>query len=128
MQSRLHRYCITMSAFHAASLFLQPVFAGMILSGTGGDPLLLHKFNAETAFVFCLLTLIGIAVAWRKGVISVMYPVLATAILLAEALQFHFGYKANLLFHVPLGVFVVTMSTFLPYALNAESRQAAWLR
>ena len=115
-QSNFLRPAAFLVTLHAALLVLQPVFAGLILSGSTFDALDAHRQNGRAIAVTCALAALALSAAWRRRAIGPAWPVLALVLLAAEAMQIHLGFTDALMFHVPLGVAIVAGGVLLAYA------------
>ncbi len=91
---------------------LQPVLAGWYLSGDF-DALGLHGTNAGFVVLAGLIVLGCALVYWLAGGGRGWVPAAAAGLLIAEVLQYGFGYARLLWLHVPLGVAVVIGAVLL---------------
>lgn len=115
------RLAFPVASLHGVLLIVQPILAGMILSGSEIDALDLHAWNARVIFIAAVALLAITIQGWRRGIYRWVCPLTAGLLIVAEGLQFHFGYTANLLFHVPLGVVIAVASCILAFALSGLS-------
>ncbi len=99
----LFRTLITLAA---ALAFLQPVFAGVFLSGHY-EALYLHATNASIATAATLLATIAALLTWRIGPGSGWPAAVCGALFLAEAVQTGLGYARVLSIHVVLGTAII---------------------
>ncbi|GAB2855346.1 hypothetical protein GCM10022221_63590 [Actinocorallia aurea] len=105
---------------HAISFFLQPVLAGMFLSGRD-DAIDGHSTNAAALTTLTLCLTVLAAIARRRHLIGPkVVPVLATLFVL-EIVQLTAGTQHLLWLHIPLGValFGATIAT-LPLLLGGR--------
>jgi hypothetical protein len=100
------------AALHALDMILQPMLAGMYLSGQV-DALTLHSINGDTVAALGLIQLgAAIAFVWRgKGRSWALWATLG--VVLAEELQVQFGYAGLIAVHIPLGVSVISLQILL---------------
>jgi hypothetical protein len=91
---------------HLIVFFLQPVLAGIYLSGDF-DALGLHDLNAQILSGFTAAQLIGCLIyAWRGG--GRWWPLIFTVVLvLLEESQKGLGYNQLVALHIPVGVLLI---------------------
>ncbi len=91
---------------HLLVFFLQPVLAGIYLSGDF-DALGLHDLNAQLLSGFTAAQLIGCLIyAWRGG--GRWWPLIFTVVLvLLEETQKGLGYNRQVALHIPVGVLLI---------------------
>lgn len=96
----------SLAVLHAAVAFLQPVLAGIYLSGSPASNSV-HENAGSMLPVIALPMLVVALVRWRRGR-SAAWPAAAVALLIAaEAIQIAMGYGRSLQIHIPLGVGIV---------------------
>jgi hypothetical protein len=106
---------------HAALVVLQPIAAGIYLSGEV-DAMNLHSPIGSTLWMITMLQFVVAALYWRPGG-GRLWPAIATAVVFfAEFTQMTLGHSRTLAVHVPLGVAIVvavvlmTVWSFTPAA------------
>lgn len=91
-----------LASAHALSVFAQPVWAGMYLSGDY-DLLAAHALGANVVFCLALAQLTVAPFVWRLG--GIRWPTMASLLFVAgETWQWFAGAAGALNLHVPLGV------------------------
>lgn len=112
------------AAVHCLVVCIQPVLAGLYLSGDF-DALSLHAINGSVVTSLALLQLIAAVVFWLAGRGRGWPAACAAALFVAETLQIGFGYARELHLHIPLGVTIVVGSFMLTvWAWRATARRA----
>lgn len=104
---------------NALALILQPVLAGLFLSGQD-SAIDLHATTATVVVaVGLVLTVLGF-LAWRRRLAGRAVFTVAAALLVAEVLQTAIGYAHLMWLHVPLGVLLFGgMVQLLPQVMRA---------
>ncbi|SDW29764.1 hypothetical protein SAMN05421504_101192 [Amycolatopsis xylanica] len=95
----------TLVSAHVVTIFAQPVFAGVYLSGDF-DGLSWHAIGANVVTSIGYLQLIATIVLWVRT--RRAWPFLATlAVVAAETVQYFAGLDGALWLHFPLGVLTI---------------------
>ena len=91
------------AVLHALSFLLQPILAGLFLSGkdTAID---MHAANATIVVALCLVMTILAVLAWRRGLVPRAAFTVSLALFAVEILQTGAGYGHVMWIHIPLGV------------------------
>ena len=94
------------AVLHALSFLLQPILAGLFLSGqdTAVDS---HATNATIVVTLCLVMTVLAFPAWRRGLIPRAAFTTAAALFVVEILQMGAGYGHVMWIHIPLGVIMM---------------------
>ncbi|MDJ1138235.1 hypothetical protein [Streptomyces iconiensis] len=102
----------TVSTLFLILVLLQPVLAGMFVSGDV-DLLALHEVNAHVISFVGWLQVLAAVLVWRPGR-GPVWP-LGLAVLLSAAvwMQGDWGYARQLDLHIPVGVLLVSAATAL---------------
>lgn len=98
-------------SLHALAVLTQAVFAGQFLSGVDAQ-VVFHERLAWVIFALAVAQIVVAAVLLRTGA-PLWLLVASIFILIAEGLQVGTGYGRFLGVHVPLGVFVFGVVTWL---------------
>ncbi|MFL6116224.1 MAG: hypothetical protein ACJ786_33450 [Catenulispora sp.] len=110
------------AVLHALSFVLQPVLAGLFLSGQDGA-IDLHATNAGILILLCLIMTILAVPAWRSGLVP--RPVFTTSVslLVVEIVEMIAGSSHILWLHIPLGVIMMgAFATLMPLVMRPQSR------
>jgi hypothetical protein len=112
------------AVLQAISMFLQPVLAGMFLSGQDGM-IDVHAANGMIVAVFCLVQTV-IAFMLRRGrrIERRIFPT-SSALFLLEVLQITVGFQHSLWIHIPLGTMVMAATAVLMTRIMAPQGTAA---
>ncbi|RSN58559.1 hypothetical protein DMH01_21135 [Amycolatopsis sp. WAC 04182] len=97
--------------FLAATLLVQGITAGQLLSGAGGGGL--HHATGPFVTVAMVLQIVAAALVWRPGRGSARYLVVSAILLVLVSVQFVVGGSGDLAVHVPLGVALFGASAVL---------------
>ncbi|WP_405061987.1 hypothetical protein OG474_10105 [Kribbella sp. NBC_01505] len=93
------------AVLHAAAICLQPIAIGIYLNGSTTGLQIHEPVGIGLAFVG-LTQLVVAIVYWRCGG-RLLAPLIALAILAAEAVQIAMGFNKQLAIHIPLGVALI---------------------
>lgn len=97
---------------HAALAVLQPVMAGIYLSGEADAMTNLHSPIGSTLWMLAILQILVAGIYWRAGGRPVPFWV-STGLLIAEFVQLVLGSTHQVAIHVPLGTLIVTTAVGL---------------
>jgi hypothetical protein len=104
---------------NALALFLQPVLAGMFLSGQD-SAIDLHATTATVVVALGLVLAVLGFLAWRRRLVGRAVFTVSVALLVVEVLQTAIGYAHLMWLHVPLGVLLFGgMVQLMPQVLRA---------
>ncbi|SHM92392.1 hypothetical protein [Actinacidiphila paucisporea] len=104
---------------HTLAFFMQPVLAGMFLSGQD-SAIAMHRANATIVTTICLALTVLAFLAWRRQLIRRRLLAMLAAILLLEYVEMSLGGSHILLVHIPLGVgLFATVVATLPMVMKA---------
>ncbi|WP_370364767.1 hypothetical protein [Catenulispora sp. GP43] len=114
---------------HALSFLLQPILAGLFLSGqdTAIDS---HATNAMVVVTLCLVMTVLAFPAWRRGLVPRAAFTISAALLVVEIVQTGAGFGHVMWIHIPLGVLMMggvaqlmpmIMRTYTPAAASAAA-------
>jgi hypothetical protein len=108
---------------HAVVACLQPILAGLYLSGSGTSMALHQPVGFSLPFI-ALLQVAAAIVFWR--VAGPVWPIVFTVVLLlCEAVQINVAFSRLLVVHIPLGVGVVVATVlFAEWTFGASARTA----
>ncbi|MFD5248162.1 hypothetical protein ACFWIW_26730 [Amycolatopsis sp. NPDC058340] len=95
----------------AATLLVQGITAGQLLSGGGGSSV--HHATGPLVTVAMIMQIVAALLVWRVGRGSARYPAVSAVLLVLTGVQFVVGGSGDLAVHVPLGVALFGMSTVL---------------
>ncbi|MFI9449575.1 hypothetical protein [Amycolatopsis sp. NPDC052450] len=98
------------TVFLAATLLVQGITAGQLLSGGSGG---LHHATGPFVTVAMVFQIVAAVLVWRVGNGSARYLVVSTVLLVLVSVQFLVGGSGDLAVHVPLGVALFGASTVL---------------
>ena len=113
------------AVLHTLSFILQPILAGMFLSGqdTAVDS---HATNAGILVLLCLVMTVLAFPAWRRGRVPRAAFTTSLALLLTEAVQMGVGFAHVMWLHIPLGVLMMGgVATLMPLIMRPYQRPAA---
>lgn len=96
---------------HALAVLTQAVFAGQFLSGVDAQ-VVFHERLAWVIFALAIVQ-IGVSAALLRAGAPLWLLVASIFVLIAEGLQLGTGYGRFLGVHIPLGVFVFGLATWL---------------
>lgn len=99
------------TVFLAATLLVQGITAGQLLSGEGGSSV--HHATGPFVTVAMVVQLVAALLVWRVGRGSARYPAISAILLVLIGVQFVVGGSGDLAVHVPLGVALFGASTVL---------------
>ena len=112
------------AVLHALSMALQPILAGMFLSGQDGM-IDVHAMNGMIVAVVCLVQTIFALVLWRRGKVARAIFATSLALFVLEGLQIAFGYQHTLWIHIPLGTMLMGGTAVLMTRIMAPQGTAA---
>ncbi|MEY9892303.1 hypothetical protein ABIA35_000359 [Catenulispora sp. MAP12-49] len=94
------------AVLHALSFLLQPILAGLFLSGqdTAIDS---HATNAMVVVALCLVMTVLAVPAWRRGLVPRAAFTVSAALLAVEIVQTGAGFGHVMWIHIPLGVLMM---------------------
>ena len=99
--------------FHVVLLLTQPILIGLFLSGGDRSKLTAHEIGGSAVWVTGLLLVVASIVAWRIAHWPARVVVWCLGLFVGETLQLMMGYDRHLGIHVPLGVLLAIMASFL---------------
>ena len=94
------------AVLHALSFLLQPIMAGLFLSGQD-SAVDMHATNATVVVVLCLVMTVLAAVGWRRRLVPRAAFAISLALLVVEIVQMGAGYGHVMWIHIPLGVLMM---------------------
>jgi hypothetical protein len=107
------------AVLHALSLVLQPILAGLFLSGQD-SAIDSHATNASIVVSLCLVMSVLAFLAWRRELVPRPVFTVAAAMLVAEILQMMVGYAHLMWMHIPLGVLLFGgLAQLMPQVMRA---------
>lgn len=113
------------AVLHALSLFLQPVLAGLFLSGQD-SAIDSHATNASILVTLGLVLSVLAFLAWRRNLVPRPVFTVAASLWVAEGLQMMAGYLHLMWLHIPLGVLMFgALARLMPQIMRAKAPQAA---
>jgi hypothetical protein len=113
------------AVLHALSLVLQPVLAGMFLSGQD-SAIDSHATNASVLLVLGLVLSVLAFLAWRRDLVPRPVFTVAASLWVAEGLQMMAGYEHMMWLHIPLGVLMFgALAQLMPPIMRAKAPGAA---
>jgi hypothetical protein len=113
------------AVLHALSFLLQPIMAGLFLSGqdTAID---MHAMNASIVMTLCLIMTILAFPLWRRGLVPRAVFTTSLVLLIAEGLQMGAGYGHVMWVHIPLGVLLMGgVAQLMPMVMRPQPMPAA---
>ena len=112
------------AVLHALSFLLQPIMAGVFLSGQD-QAIDLHATNAMILVALCLALTALAFPAWRRGLVPRAVFTTAAALLVTETAQIMIGFSHILWLHVPLGVIMMGgLATLMPLVMRPQPEPA----
>lgn len=103
-KNKLRTILIAIAGLHAALLLLQGVFAGNFMAGDNAAMRIHQVLGTQVLYPVAIGQAILGGVLWRRKELSVTYPLLSAAVVLAEGAQIGLGFTEQVAIHVPLGV------------------------
>ncbi|MEY9857464.1 hypothetical protein ABH935_003072 [Catenulispora sp. GAS73] len=94
------------AVLHALSFLLQPILAGLFLSGQD-SAIDSHATNATIVVALCLVMTVLAFPAWRRGLVPRAAFTTSAALFVVEILQMGAGYGHVMWIHIPLGVIMM---------------------
>ena len=94
------------AVLHALSFLLQPILAGLFLSGQD-SAIDSHATNATIVVTLCLVMTLLAFPAWRRGLVPRAAFTTSVALFVVEILQMGAGYGHVMWIHIPLGVIMM---------------------
>lgn len=94
------------AVLHALSFLLQPIMAGLFLSGQD-SAIDMHATNASIVVLLCLVMTVLAFLLWRRGRIPRAAFTTSLALLVVEIIQTMVGYSHIMWLHIPLGVLMM---------------------
>jgi hypothetical protein len=94
------------AVLHALSFLLQPITAGLFLSGQD-SAIDMHATTATIVVALCLVMTVLAFLAWRRGLVPRAAFTTSVALFVVEILQTGAGYGHVMWIHVPLGVIMM---------------------
>jgi hypothetical protein len=108
----MYRALRVVAVLHAISLFLQPVLAGLFLSGD--DAMIdVHADNGLIVTILCLVQTVFALVLWRKKVVVRSIFTTSLALFLLEGIQLSVGFQHVMWLHIPLGTMLLAGTAVL---------------
>ncbi|MEX2588542.1 MAG: hypothetical protein WD602_11220 [Actinomycetota bacterium] len=111
--NRLGTVLKVVAALHAALVLLQAVFAGNFMAGDDAAMRIHQVLGTQVLYPIAIGQAILGTVLWRRKELSLAYPLLAAAVVLAEGAQIGLGFTGRTALHVPLGVALFGATTAL---------------
>ncbi|NUP48466.1 MAG: hypothetical protein HOW97_14330 [Catenulispora sp.] len=112
------------AVLHALSFFLQPILAGMFLSGQD-QAVDSHATNAMILILLCLVMTVLAFPVWRRGQLPRAAFTNAAGLLVAEAVQMMAGFAHLMWLHIPLGVIMMGgIASFMPLVMRPQAGRA----
>jgi hypothetical protein len=109
------------AVLHALSLLMQPILAGLFLSGqdTAVD---MHLTNAMVVVALCLVQTVLAALLWRNRTVVRRIFTQSLALLVLEVVEMGGGFGHTMWLHIPLGTALVAgVATLMPQIMGAQS-------
>jgi hypothetical protein len=111
---------------HVVLLLTQPILIGLFLSGGDRSKLQAHEMGGSAVGATGLLLVIASVVAWRIAHWPARVVIWSLALFVAETFQLVMGYDRHLGIHVPLGVLLTVMASFLyTWAYKPQATRAS---
>jgi len=95
------------------SLLTQPMLIGLFLSGGDRSKLKAHEIGGSAVWATGFLLVIAAILAWRLAHWPARVVVWCLGLFVGETFQLMMGYDRHLGIHVPLGVLLTVMASFL---------------
>ena len=94
------------AVLHALSFLLQPITAGLFLSGQD-SAVDMHATTAVIVVALCLVLTVLAFPSWRRGLVPRAAFTVSAALLVVEILQMAAGSSHIMWIHIPLGVLMM---------------------
>jgi hypothetical protein len=98
---------------HVVLLLTQPILIGLFLSGGDRAKLQAHEIGGSAVGATGLMLVITSIVVWRIARWQARVVIWCLVLFVAETFQLVMGYDRHLGIHVPLGVLLTVMASFL---------------
>jgi hypothetical protein len=109
------------AVLHALSLVLQPVLAGLFLSGQD-SAIDSHATNASIVVLLGLVLSVLAFLTWRRRLVPRQVFTVSASLWVAEGLQMGAGYAHLMWLHVPLGVLLFGgLAQLMPAIMRAKA-------
>ncbi len=106
------------AVLHALSFLLQPILAGLFLSGQD-SAIDSHATNAGIVVLLCLILTVLAFPAWRKDLLPRAAFTTSLSLLVAEGVQMYAGFAHLMWLHIPLGVVMMGgLATLMPLVMR----------
>ena len=108
------------AVLHALSFFLQPILAGLFLSGqdTAVD---MHATNAMIVMTLCLIMAVLAYPVWRRGLVVRQVFTTSVALFIVEFIQMMVGFGHIMWLHIPLGVLMMGgIAQLMPMVMRSQ--------
>lgn len=108
------------AVLHALSFFLQPILAGLFLSGqdTAVD---MHATNAMIVMTLCLIMAVLAFPVWRRGLVVRQVFTTSVALFIVEFIQMMVGFGHIMWLHIPLGVLMMGgIAQLMPMVMRSQ--------
>lgn len=116
------------AVLHALSFFLQPIMAGLFLSGED-QAVDTHATNGMILILLCLVMTVLAFPVWRRGQVPRMVFTNAAALLVAELVQMMAGFAHLMWLHIPLGVVMMGgIASIMPLVMRPQAGRAGGRR
>jgi hypothetical protein len=109
-RGRLFTALAVFVTLQAVAIFLQAVFAGILLEGDGRT---LHAVNSGAVHLFALLQVVFAILVWRPGRQTARFVLPSVLMLLFGFLQSAMGGSHNRFIHIPLGAVMLAGAVVL---------------
>jgi hypothetical protein len=110
------------AVLHALALVMQPILAGLFLSGRD-DAVDMHATNAAIVTLLCLLQTVLAALLWRNRTIVRRIFTQSLAILVLEIVQMFVGFGHVMWLHIPLGTALFGgIASLMPQIMGAQAK------
>ena len=111
---------------HVVLLLTQPILIGLFLSGGDRSKLHAHEIGGSAVWATGFLLVIAAILAWRIAHWSARVVIWCLALFVGETFQLMMGYDRHLGIHVPLGVLLAVMASFLyTWAYKPQATRAS---
>ena len=111
---------------HVVLLLTQPILIGLFLSGGDRSKLHAHEIGGSAVWGTGFLLVIAAILAWRIAHWSARIVIWCLVLFVAETFQLMMGYDRHLGIHVPLGVLLAVMASFLyTWAYKPQATRAS---
>jgi hypothetical protein len=114
---------------HVVLLLTQPILIGLFLSGGDRSKLEAHEIGGSAVWTTGFLLVIAAILVWPIAHRSAREVIWTVVLFVGETFQLMMGYDRHLGIHVPLGVLLAVMASFLytwaykPHATRASQPQ-----